>query len=127
MNFEVIYGDTDSIMINTNCTDYDQVFKIGQKIKQEINKLYKHVELEIDGVFKYMLLLKKKKYAAVILSKKPNGEMTATQEYKVFKSYFFELVFQNLSFFQLCKKQNSLHFILFHFPYMFAGTRHSTP
>lgn len=32
MNFQVIYGDTDSIMINTNCLDYDQVFKIGHKV-----------------------------------------------------------------------------------------------
>ncbi|KAL0275791.1 UNVERIFIED_CONTAM: hypothetical protein PYX00_003535 [Menopon gallinae] len=82
MNFDVIYGDTDSIMINTNSTDYNQVFKIGHKIKQEINKMYKHVELEVDGVFKYMLLLKKKKYAAVVLSKKPNGEVMESHEYK---------------------------------------------
>jgi len=33
MNFQVIYGDTDSIMINTNCSDYDQVFKIGHKVR----------------------------------------------------------------------------------------------
>lgn len=84
MNYDVIYGDTDSIMINTNCVDYEQVFSIGNKIKQEINKLYKNVELEVDGVFKYMLLLKKKKYAAVVLSKKPNGELVETQEYKVY-------------------------------------------
>ncbi|KAK6620720.1 hypothetical protein RUM43_011015 [Polyplax serrata] len=82
MNYEVIYGDTDSIMINTNCTNYDEVFVIGNKIKEEINKLYKYVELEVDGVFKYMLLLKKKKYAAVVLSKKSNGELTLTKEYK---------------------------------------------
>lgn len=34
MNFQVIYGDTDSIMINTNCLDYDQVFKIGHKVRK---------------------------------------------------------------------------------------------
>ena len=33
MNFDVIYGDTDSIMINTNCVDYDQVFKLGHKVR----------------------------------------------------------------------------------------------
>ena len=32
MNLDVIYGDTDSIMINTNCTDIDQVFKLGHKV-----------------------------------------------------------------------------------------------
>ena len=29
---EVIYGDTDSIMINTNLTDYDQVIKLGNMV-----------------------------------------------------------------------------------------------
>jgi hypothetical protein len=33
MNFQVIYGDTDSIMINTNCLDYDQVMRIGHKVR----------------------------------------------------------------------------------------------
>lgn len=33
MNLDVIYGDTDSIMINSNCTDYDQVFKLGHKVR----------------------------------------------------------------------------------------------
>lgn len=82
MNYDVIYGDTDSIMINTNCLEYDEVMKIGIKIKQEINKLYKQVELDIDGVFKYLLLLKKKKYAAVTLSKDRNGELQTHQEHK---------------------------------------------
>lgn len=80
--YEVIYGDTDSLMINTNCLDYDQVFKIGNKIKQEVNKLYKQVELDIDGVFKYLLLLKKKKYAAVTLTKTKTNELVAEREMK---------------------------------------------
>ncbi|XP_049775564.1 DNA polymerase alpha catalytic subunit [Schistocerca cancellata] len=82
MNYEVIYGDTDSLMINTKCLDYDEVFKIGSKIKQEINKLYKLIELDVDGVFKYLLLLKKKKYAAVTLTRLPNGELLEQQEHK---------------------------------------------
>lgn len=71
--YDVVYGDTDSIMINTNSTDYDEVYKIGSNIKQMVNKIYKQVELDIDGVFKYLLLLKKKKYAAVTISKDKNG------------------------------------------------------
>ncbi|XP_076255109.1 DNA polymerase alpha catalytic subunit [Rhynchophorus ferrugineus] len=82
MCFEVVYGDTDSIMINTNLLDYDQVFRIGLKIKQEVNKLYKKVELDIDGVFKYLLLLKKKKYAAVTLTKTKDGKIKEEKEYK---------------------------------------------
>ncbi|XP_076048772.1 DNA polymerase alpha catalytic subunit [Oratosquilla oratoria] len=82
MNFDVIYGDTDSIMINTNCNDFDQVFKLGHKIKAEVNKMYKLLELDVDGVFKYMLLLKKKKYAAMTVAKLPNGNVVMEQELK---------------------------------------------
>ena len=32
LNYEVIYGDTDSIMINTNSTDLDEVQKIGNRV-----------------------------------------------------------------------------------------------
>lgn len=81
-NYDVVYGDTDSLMINTNCLDYDNVFKIGVDLKKEINKKYKQIELDIDGVFRYLLLLKKKKYAAVLMSKNKNGEFVLTQEHK---------------------------------------------
>ncbi|KAF6204005.1 hypothetical protein GE061_002344 [Apolygus lucorum] len=80
--YDVIYGDTDSIMINTKIRDFEQVFTIGRRIKAEVNKFYKQVELDIDGVFKYMLLLRKKKYAAVTLSKIPSGELIEKQEMK---------------------------------------------
>lgn len=82
LNFEVIYGDTDSIMINSYSVDYDEVFKIGHTIKQAVNKIYRQVELDIDGVYKYMLLLNKKKYAAVTVSKTKNGELECRQELK---------------------------------------------
>lgn len=82
LNYEVIYGDTDSIMINTHSIDYDDVFKIGNNIKQAVNKIYRHVELDIDGVYKYMLLLNKKKYAAVTVSKSKSGELICAQEHK---------------------------------------------
>ncbi|XP_016961168.1 DNA polymerase alpha catalytic subunit [Drosophila biarmipes] len=82
LNYDVVYGDTDSLMINTNITDYDQVYKIGHSIKQSVNKLYKQLELDIDGVFGCLLLLKKKKYAAVKLSKDSKGNLKREQEHK---------------------------------------------
>ena len=33
-----------------------------------MNKLYKHLEIDIDGVFKSLLLLRKKKYAALTVA-----------------------------------------------------------
>uniref|UniRef100_A0A8D2J7L8 DNA polymerase n=1 Tax=Varanus komodoensis TaxID=61221 RepID=A0A8D2J7L8_VARKO len=82
MNLEVIYGDTDSIMINTNITNLEEVFKLGNKIKSEINKLYKLLEIDIDGVFKTLLLLKKKKYAALVVEPTGNGKYITKQELK---------------------------------------------
>lgn len=82
LNYDVIYGDTDSIMINTHSTDYDEVFRIGHTIKQAVNKIYRQVELDIDGVFKYMLLLNKKKYACVTITKSKSGELILQQEHK---------------------------------------------
>lgn len=52
------------------------------QIKSEVNKTYKRLELDLDGIFRYMLLLKKKKYAAVTISKLPNGEVEMKKEVK---------------------------------------------
>ena len=41
MGLEVVYGDTDSIMINSNTTDYAKTMQLGNKVKQEINKHYR--------------------------------------------------------------------------------------
>ncbi|XP_024096503.1 DNA polymerase alpha catalytic subunit isoform X3 [Pongo pygmaeus] len=82
MNLEVIYGDTDSIMINTNSTNLEEVFKLGNKVKSEVNKLYKLLEIDIDGVFKSLLLLKKKKYAALVVEPMSDGNYVTKQELK---------------------------------------------
>ena len=82
MNLDVIYGDTDSVMVNTNSNDYEEVFKLGREVKQAVNKLYRLLELDIDGVFKFMLLLKKKKYAAMTIEKRKDGTIQNALELK---------------------------------------------
>uniref|UniRef100_A0A8C7K612 DNA polymerase n=1 Tax=Oncorhynchus kisutch TaxID=8019 RepID=A0A8C7K612_ONCKI len=82
MNLEVIYGDTDSIMINTNSSSLEEVYKLGNKVKAEVNKLYKLLEIDIDGVFKSLLLLKKKKYAALVVEPLGDGRYSTKQELK---------------------------------------------
>lgn len=52
------------------------------QIKREVNKRYRYLELDMDGVFKCMLLLKKKKYAAVKLEAGPNGSFQEEIEQK---------------------------------------------
>ncbi|KAJ1580306.1 hypothetical protein NDA11_003538 [Ustilago hordei] len=67
MLLDVIYGDTDSVMINTNATEYKEALRIGQEFKKSVNERYRLLEIDIDGVFERMLLLQKKKYAAVLV------------------------------------------------------------
>ncbi|KAG9284047.1 hypothetical protein G9A89_022821 [Geosiphon pyriformis] len=62
---EVIYGDTDSIMINTNETDLKKVREMGFSFMKKVNERYKLLEIDMDGYFERLLLLKKKKYAAI--------------------------------------------------------------
>ena len=85
VGLDVIYGDTDSIMINTRVTDEKDLGKVrelGERVKREVNRLYKTLELEIDGIFRTMLLLKKKKYAAKTVEMKPDGSITYGEELK---------------------------------------------
>lgn len=60
-------------MVATGTTELREVVALGGKIKREVNKRYKLLEIEEDGVFKRMLLLKKKKYAALKLKREPDG------------------------------------------------------
>lgn len=64
-SLDVIYGDTDSIMINTNENDVSKVRSLGYQIVKEVGKRYKVLELGLDGMYRNMLLLRKKKYAAL--------------------------------------------------------------
>lgn len=68
---EVIYGDTDSLMIQPTSlnkeTDKEKLFEIkgiADDLKKSINKEYTNLEIDIDGIFKPILLLMKKKYVA---------------------------------------------------------------
>jgi len=78
LGFNVVYGDTDSIMINTGSNILREALEMGRRLKTEVNQLYKCLEIEIDGIFKSLLLLKKKKYAALIIE----GAGTADEKIK---------------------------------------------
>ena len=82
LGYEVIYGDTDSLMIDTKTVDYDQVTQRGNSIKGEINKTFRLIEIDIDAVYKPLLLLKKKNYAGVSLKLQKDGSITKSVETK---------------------------------------------
>lgn len=64
---QVIYGDTDSVMINTNAESVEEALKVGHEFKRSVNERYKLLEIDIDNVFRRLLLHAKKKYAAINL------------------------------------------------------------
>ncbi|MCP9258033.1 DNA polymerase [Dirofilaria immitis] len=81
--YSVIYGDTDSVMINTGfskLSELQQVKKLGNDIKKIINQSYKKMEIDIDSIFMKLLLLKKKKYAGLAVDL--NDERITKREIK---------------------------------------------
>jgi DNA polymerase alpha subunit A len=80
LTLDVVYGDTDSVFVNTKTTDYKQAMDVANQIKRSVNKRYKKLEIEIDGVFGRLLLLKKKKYAGLKVIDQVKG--TFEREYK---------------------------------------------
>lgn len=65
MQLQVIYGDTDSVMIHANVDNYSDAVKIGNDFKKKVNEQYRLLEIDIDNVFQRLLLHAKKKYAAI--------------------------------------------------------------
>lgn len=64
-NLRVIYGDTDSIFVYTDTDDLVEAKKFAMEIKKKVNKTYNKMYLDLDYVFSKILLLRKKKYAAI--------------------------------------------------------------
>lgn len=59
----MVYGDTDSVMVYSATDDLASARKMADGLKREVNKHYRCMEIDIDGVMKSLLLLKKKKSA----------------------------------------------------------------
>lgn len=76
--YQVVYGDTDSVFVNSNVTDYAEAIKIANDFKKQVNDRYRLLEIDLDAVFSRVLLMQKKKYAAVKVAE--NG--TTTTEIK---------------------------------------------
>jgi DNA polymerase I len=64
---EVVYGDTDSLMIKTKSNNLEEIFKEAEEIEREINKRTpENIKMKLEGVFKKILLVTKKKYAGYL-------------------------------------------------------------
>lgn len=73
-----MYGDTDSVFVNSNVTDLAEALKISNDFKKAVNDRYRLLEIDLDGIFQRLLLLQKKKYAAI----KIEGDTSTSTEVK---------------------------------------------
>ncbi|KAK0711546.1 hypothetical protein B0H67DRAFT_294622 [Lasiosphaeris hirsuta] len=80
-SLQVIYGDTDSVMINANVDNIADALRVGQEFKEAVNKCYRLLEIDIDNVFRRILLQAKKKYAAINIVEE-NGKWVEKMEVK---------------------------------------------
>ncbi|KAF8507515.1 hypothetical protein BU17DRAFT_78091 [Hysterangium stoloniferum] len=76
LQLDVVYGDTDSVFVNSNATDLAEALKTAHEFKKLVNDRYKLLEIDLDSIFQRLLLLQKKKYAAV---KVEEGGKTRTE------------------------------------------------
>ncbi|KAG6815278.1 hypothetical protein H0H93_010352 [Arthromyces matolae] len=69
-------ANTDSVFVNSNVTELSEALRISAEFKKAVNERYKLLEIDLDGVFQRLLLLQKKKYAAI---KVEDGSRTSTE------------------------------------------------
>lgn len=83
IDLHTIYGDTDSLMIETGTLDYKEALECANKFQQVVNSKHTILELGLDNVFKSILLHAKKKYAAVnVVPDDKTGKLIESLEVK---------------------------------------------
>ena len=67
---EVVYGDTDSVMVKFPTTSIEESFRLGEEAAERISKTFPSpVELEFEKVYNPYLLFSKKRYAGLMYTK----------------------------------------------------------
>ena len=61
----VLYGDTDSVMVDTHTTTWNEAMALGTAIRERVNASYRVVRLKTDAVFRSLVLFQKKRYAGL--------------------------------------------------------------
>ncbi|OHT12383.1 hypothetical protein TRFO_17877 [Tritrichomonas foetus] len=74
----IVYGDTDSVMILTKTKNWNEALNIANEIGDFISSKYQFLKLGVESIFLKFLLLNKKKYAALVYEPK-NSQITKKQ------------------------------------------------
>ena len=67
---EVIYGDTDSVMVKFGVKTVEEAMKLGKEAAQKISSFFKDpIKLEFEKVYFPYLLFTRKRYAGLLWTK----------------------------------------------------------
>lgn len=90
---QVIYGDTDSVMINFNEKDIKKIFEISKVVSSFVSeKFEKPVSLEFEKVYSPYLLINKKRYAGLIYTNPDSPDKIDTKGIETVRRDNCELV-----------------------------------
>ena len=79
-NAEVIYGDTDSVMIKFNTPDLAESMKLGEEAAVYVSETFlKPIKLEFEKVYWPYLLISKKRYAGLLWTNTENYDKMDTK------------------------------------------------
>ena len=63
---EVIYGDTDSVMVKFGTSDRAEAMRLGKEAAEQVSKLFiAPIKLEFEKIYHPYLLMNKKRYAGM--------------------------------------------------------------
>lgn len=79
LNLDVVYGDTDSIFVNSGCDNIKDATRVAAETRRELNKMWRLLEVGLDGIYCPLLLLNKKKYAALAVTER-DGVVTKVRD-----------------------------------------------
>uniref|UniRef100_A0A6V7M9I4 DNA-directed DNA polymerase n=1 Tax=Bracon brevicornis TaxID=1563983 RepID=A0A6V7M9I4_9HYME len=72
--YEVLFGVTDSLMINTGVTDYEAAKDIAAGIINSVNAQYNYIKIDIDSVLRHVIILNRTQYRFSAIEMTPEGE-----------------------------------------------------
>ncbi|KAL9313895.1 hypothetical protein ACSQ67_019347 [Phaseolus vulgaris] len=79
-NVEVIYGDTDSVMVQFGVSSVEQAMNLGREAAEYISGTFtKPIKLEFEKVYYPYLLISKKRYAGLFWTKPDNFDKMDTK------------------------------------------------
>lgn len=83
----IVYGDTDSSMVNLHITDPSKCNEIGKKLSEEITNFINHppLKMEFEKGMRRFLVLKKKMYMYTLTTKEGTEQLDERGQVKVMK------------------------------------------